>query len=55
MVIHLSDTPGRFKGGSPRLGEHSAEILSEIGYSADEITALMATVCALPAAAAKDS
>ncbi|WP_280417693.1 CaiB/BaiF CoA transferase family protein [Nocardia carnea] len=55
MVIHLSDTPGRFKGGSPRLGEHSAEILSEIGYSADEITALMATVCALPAAAAKES
>ncbi|WP_280464163.1 CaiB/BaiF CoA transferase family protein [Nocardia carnea] len=55
MVIHLSDTPGRFRGGSPRLGEHSAEILSEIGYSADEITALMATVCALPAAAAKES
>ncbi|MBF6347569.1 MULTISPECIES: CaiB/BaiF CoA transferase family protein [Nocardia] len=55
MVIHLSDTPGRFKGGSPRLGEHSAEILGEIGYSADEITALMATVCKLPTAAAKES
>ncbi|NKY31650.1 CoA transferase [Nocardia speluncae] len=55
MVIHLSDTPGRFKGGSPRLGEHSAEILGEIGYSADEITALMATVCKPPTAAAKES
>ena len=55
MVIHLSDTPGRFKGGSPRLGEHSAEILGEIGYTADEITALMATVCKPPTAAAKES
>ncbi|NUP28924.1 MAG: CoA transferase [Nocardia sp.] len=55
MVIHLSDTPGRFKGGSPRLGEHSAEILDGLGYSPDEVAALMATVCKLPTAAAKES
>ncbi|MGW5382207.1 CaiB/BaiF CoA transferase family protein [Nocardia sp. NPDC003963] len=55
MVIHLSDTPGRFKGGSPRLGEHSAEILDGLGYHPDEVAALMATVCKLPTAAAKES
>ncbi|MFF0814973.1 CaiB/BaiF CoA transferase family protein [Rhodococcus sp. NPDC003318] len=55
MVIHLSDTPGRFKGGSPRLGQHSAEILGGLGYTADEVAELMATVCKLPTVAAKES
>ncbi|MEV5647105.1 CoA transferase [Nocardia sp. NPDC052254] len=55
MVIHLSDTPGRFKGSSPRLGRDSAEILGEIGYSADEIAALLDTVCKLPTAAVKEA
>ncbi|MCF8588950.1 CaiB/BaiF CoA transferase family protein [Gordonia liuliyuniae] len=55
MVIHLSDTPGRFKGGSPRLGQHTAEILDELGWSADEAASLMASVCKLPTAAAKES
>ncbi|MGW0045144.1 CaiB/BaiF CoA transferase family protein [Rhodococcus sp. NPDC003348] len=55
MVIHLSDTPGSFKGGSPRLGQHSAEILEGLGYSTDEVAALMATVCKLPTVAAKES
>ncbi|WP_277370354.1 CaiB/BaiF CoA transferase family protein [Rhodococcus rhodochrous] len=54
MVMHLSDTPGRFKGGSPALGEHSARILAELGYSPEEVDALMASVCALPTAAAKE-
>jgi crotonobetainyl-CoA:carnitine CoA-transferase CaiB-like acyl-CoA transferase len=53
MVIHLSDTPGRFKGGSPALGRDSADILHELGYSADEVATLLSTVCMLPAAAAK--
>lgn len=55
MVIHLSDTPGRFKGGSPRLGQHSAEILGALGYPAAEVDALMATVCKLPTVATKES
>ncbi|MGH8881307.1 MAG: CoA transferase, partial [Stackebrandtia sp.] len=42
MVIHVSDTPGRFKGGSPRLGRDTADILGELGYSADEIAQLSA-------------
>lgn len=48
MVMHLSDTPGAFKGGAPALGEHSREILTELGYTSDEVTSLMASVCALP-------
>ncbi|MEU4837756.1 CaiB/BaiF CoA transferase family protein [Nocardia testacea] len=55
MVIHLSETPGRFKGASPRIGQHSAEILTELGYTPDEVAALMATVCKLPTAAAEES
>ncbi|MGW6334622.1 CaiB/BaiF CoA transferase family protein [Nocardia rhamnosiphila] len=55
MVIHLSETPGRFTGGSPRLGQHSAEILTELGYTPDEVAALLATVCTLPTAAAEES
>lgn len=55
MVIHLSETPGRFKGGSPRLGQHSAEILTDLGYTPDEVAALLATVCTLPTAAAEES
>jgi len=55
MVMHLSDTPGRFKGGSPLLGEHSAQILAELGYTADEIDTLMASVCSRPDLATKES
>ena len=55
MVIHLSDTPGRFKGGSPRLGRDSAEILGELGYSAEQIAHLTATVCTQAAVAQKEA
>lgn len=56
MVMHLSDTPGAFKGGSARLGEHSADILAELGYSPTEVDSLMDSVCAVPAArAAKEA
>jgi crotonobetainyl-CoA:carnitine CoA-transferase CaiB-like acyl-CoA transferase len=40
MAIKLSDTPGAVRLPPPRLGEHSAEILAEFGYSAWQIADL---------------
>ena len=36
----LSATPASVRTPPPLLGEHSDEILSDVGYSADEIRAL---------------
>lgn len=47
--VHLSATPGFAKGSAPRLGEHSRQILSEIGYSEQEIDALLASGKAMQA------
>jgi crotonobetainyl-CoA:carnitine CoA-transferase CaiB-like acyl-CoA transferase len=44
LVVRLSDTPGLNKGTSPRLGQHSAEILAELGYDDEEQAALLAGV-----------
>jgi len=38
--MRLSGTPARMERAGPLLGEHTAEILSQIGYSNDEIGAL---------------
>lgn len=48
--IHLSATPGYATGSAPRLGEHTRQILGEIGYGADEIDALIASGKAMQAA-----
>ncbi|UGQ11599.1 CoA transferase [Yinghuangia sp. ASG 101] len=47
-TIHLSETPAVFRGPSPALGQHTREVLAELGYPAGEIEALMGTVCKEP-------
>jgi crotonobetainyl-CoA:carnitine CoA-transferase CaiB-like acyl-CoA transferase len=36
-LVHLSDTPGRIAGPPPLLGQHSREVLAELGYSPEQI------------------
>ena len=42
ITPRLLATPGRFRRAAPRLGEHTREVLAEIGCSADEMEALAA-------------
>jgi crotonobetainyl-CoA:carnitine CoA-transferase CaiB-like acyl-CoA transferase len=39
-LVHFSETPGRIGGPPPLLGEHSWEVLSELGYTSSEIEEL---------------
>jgi crotonobetainyl-CoA:carnitine CoA-transferase CaiB-like acyl-CoA transferase len=51
-VAAWSESPPSIRRHAPRLGEHSAELLAELGYGADELSALVAsgaTRCAAPA------
>ena len=38
--IRFSETPVKLERVAPQLGQHTDEVLGEIGYSADEIAAM---------------
>ncbi|MCY1181297.1 Succinyl-CoA--L-malate CoA-transferase beta subunit [compost metagenome] len=40
IVPKLSETPGSSEWIGPELGEHNAEVLSGLGYSAEQVAAL---------------
>ena len=40
IPIKLSETPGRFQRPAPTLGQHTAEILRDLGYTDADIHSL---------------
>jgi succinyl-CoA---D-citramalate CoA-transferase len=40
VVPKLGDTPGGFDGGGPALGEHTQNVLRELGYDDAQIASL---------------
>ena len=40
VIPKLSDTPGSFAGGGPRLGQHTEEVLRQLGIDAQRMESL---------------
>jgi crotonobetainyl-CoA:carnitine CoA-transferase CaiB-like acyl-CoA transferase len=36
-LVHMSETPGSVKGPPPTLGQHTAEVMKQVGFSEDEV------------------
>lgn len=52
VTVRMSDTPVKFRGPSASLGEHTREILDELGYDEDTIDTMMAGICRTKSAVA---
>lgn len=50
LFNRLSRTPGLARGSGPRLGEHTVDLLAEVGYSQAEIASMLERKIALQAA-----
>lgn len=48
VPIHLHETPGSVRRHPPRLGEHTEEVLAELGFAPPEIAALVESGAAVP-------
>jgi crotonobetainyl-CoA:carnitine CoA-transferase CaiB-like acyl-CoA transferase len=46
--VRLSATPGAYKGTSARLGQHTRQLLDELGYSPEQVESLFAGICREP-------
>ncbi|MEJ0018126.1 MAG: CoA transferase [Acetobacteraceae bacterium] len=42
VIPRLSGTPGKLRRPAPGLGQHTQEVLQEVGYSPDRVAALAA-------------
>ena len=40
VLFRLSETPGRITSAGPALGQHTEEVLAEIGIDADQVAEL---------------
>jgi crotonobetainyl-CoA:carnitine CoA-transferase CaiB-like acyl-CoA transferase len=54
LPIKFSATPGKVRSGAPRYGEHTGAILSEYGFDASEIAALLQEGAIAAAGAVRD-
>jgi crotonobetainyl-CoA:carnitine CoA-transferase CaiB-like acyl-CoA transferase len=40
VIFRLSDTPGEIRSAGPAIGQHTEEVLGDLGIDADEVAEL---------------